>query len=79
MDCELIFHNVMVEDLRKKMGGVFQKGHELLKATAKLREEKLEVEVRLLNLLKELQKAWEVFDLQEKVASAHSEISSLRE
>jgi len=36
-----------------------------------LREEKLELKVRLLTKVKELQDAWEeVSDLQEKVASA---------
>ena len=38
LDRELISHNVTVEDLRKMMGKVFQKGRELLEATAKLRE-----------------------------------------
>ena len=79
LDRELIAQNVMVEDLRKKMGGLPQKGHELLEAIAKLRE-KLELEVRLLNRLEELQKAWkEMSDLQGNVASAQSEVSSLRE
>ena len=46
----------MVEDLKKKIGGVFQKGHELLEATAELREEKADLEVRLLSRFEELQK-----------------------
>ena len=46
--------------------------------TAKLREEKLELEFRLLSRLEELQKAWEeVSDFQEKFASVQSEFSSL--
>ena len=46
-----------MEGLKGKMSGVFQKGHELLKATAGLREEKLDLDVRLLSKLEELQKA----------------------
>jgi len=30
LDRELVSYNVMVEDLEKRMGRVFQKGHELL-------------------------------------------------
>jgi len=50
----------------------------LLEAKAKLREE-LDLEERLQSWLVELQKAWEVSDLQGKVVSAQSEVSSLRE
>ena len=40
----------------------------------------MDLEVRLLSKLEELWKVWdEVSNLQEKVASAQSEISSLRE
>ena len=41
----------MVEDLKKRMGGVFQKGRELLEATAELRQEKVDLEVRLMSRL----------------------------
>ena len=37
LDRELISHNVMVEDFKKRMGEVFQKWRELLEATAELR------------------------------------------
>ena len=71
LDHEFISHNITVEDLKKRMGGVFQKRRELLEATTELRQEKANLEVRLLSRLEELQKAWEeVYDLQEKVASA---------
>ena len=80
LDRKLISHNVTVEDLRKKMSGVFPKGRELLEATVKLRKEKLKLEVMLMSRLEKLQKAWEeVSDLQGKVASAQSKVSSLRE
>ena len=51
------------------MDEVLQKGHELLEVSASLREEKIELE-ELLSWLLELQKACELSDLQEKVASA---------
>ena len=57
LDHKLISHNVMVKNLKKKMGEVFQKGRELLEVTAKLRQKKANIEVRLLNILEELQKA----------------------
>jgi len=37
LDRELISHDMMVEDLKKRIGEVFQKGRELLKATIELR------------------------------------------
>ena len=59
---------------------MFQKGHELLEVSAKLREEKLDLEMRLLSRLEELQKAWEeVSHLQGKVVSTQSDVSSLQE
>ena len=80
MDRELISHNVMVNDLKKRMSEVFLKARGVLGAIAELRQEKVDFEVRLLSRLEELQNAWdEVSNLQEKVASAQSEISSLRE
>ena len=51
LDHELISHNVTVEDLKKRMGGVFQKRRELLEATIELRQEKANLEVRLLSRL----------------------------
>ena len=55
------------------MDRVLQKGCELLEVSAGLREEKLDLEVRLLSRLEELQKAWEeVSNLQGKVASTES-------
>ena len=58
---------------------MLQKGRELLEAIAKLRE-KLDLEMRLLSRLEELQKAWEeVSALHGKAALAQSEVSSLRE
>ena len=45
-----------VKDLKRGMGKVFQKGHELLEATIEMRQEKADLEVRLLSRLKELQK-----------------------
>ena len=54
---------------------MFQKGRKLLEAD-ELRQ-KVDLEVRFLSRLEELQKAWEVSGLQEKVASAQSDISSL--
>jgi len=57
LDRELISHNVTVEDLKKRMGRVFQKGRELLEVTVELRQEKANLEVRLLSRLEELQKA----------------------
>ena len=57
LDLELISHNVMVKNLKKRMGGVFQKGRELLEAMTELRQEKADLEVRLLSRLEELQKA----------------------
>ena len=52
----------------------------MLEANAELRGEKLELEVKLLNRLEKLQKAWEeVTELQGKVASAQLKIFSLRE
>jgi len=69
-----------VADLRKRVDGVLQKGRELLEVSASLREKKIKLEEKLMSWLLELQKAWEeVSDLQKKVASAQSEISSLRE
>ena len=47
----------MVENLKKRMGRVFQKGRELLEVTVELRQEKANLEVRLLSRLEELQKA----------------------
>ena len=65
LDRELVSHNVTVADLQRRMDGVFQKGRKLLAASVKLREEKLDLEVRLQGRLEELQKAWEeVSDLQ---------------
>jgi len=37
LDRELISRNVTVEDLKKRMDRVFQKGRELLETTVKLR------------------------------------------
>jgi len=58
--------------------GVLQKRCELLEVSAGLRE-KLDLKVRLLSRLDELQMTWEVSDLQGKIASTESEVSSLRE
>ena len=72
LDRELISHNVNVGDLKRKMGEIFQKGHELLEALAELRREKVDLKVRLLSRLEELQMAREeVYDLQKKVVSTH--------
>ena len=60
-----------VKDLKKRMDELFQKGCELLKSMAELRQEKADLKVRFLSRLEELQKAWEeVSDLQKKVALA---------
>ena len=58
---------------------MLQKEGEPLEASAKLREEKLDLKQRLLSWLEELQKAWEVYDLQKKVVAVQSKVSSLRE
>ena len=80
LDCVLISRNMIVASLRKRVDGFLQKGRELLVASASLREEKVKLEEKLLSRLLELQKALEeVSDLQEKLASAQSEIFSLRE
>jgi len=63
--CELVSHNVTVRDLQRRVDGVLQKGRELLEASAELRGEKLDFEVRLLSRFEELQRAWEeVSELQ---------------
>ena len=48
-----------VRDLQRRVDGVLQKGRELLEASAELRGEKLDFEVRLLSRFEELQRAWE--------------------
>ena len=66
--------------LRRRVDEVLQKWRELLEASASLRGEKVELEEELLSWLLELQKTLEdVSNLQAKLASAQSEISSLRE
>ena len=56
LDRELISHNVMVNDLKKRMSEVFLKARGVLGAIAELRQEKVDFEVRLLSRLEELQK-----------------------
>ena len=75
-ECELVSHNVIAANLQRRIDRVLEQGHELLEASAKLREEKLDLEVKLLSRLKELQK---VSDFRRKVASAQLEVSSLQE
>ena len=59
---------------------MFLKSCEMLGVMAELRREKMDLEVRLLNRLEELQKTWdEMSELQEVAASTQSKISSLRE
>ena len=79
LDRELIFHNVMVNDLKRRMSEMFLKARGLLGAMAELKQEKVYFEVRLLSRLEELHNVWnEVSDLLEKVGLAQSELSSLR-
>ena len=78
MDHELISYNTIMDGHRKRVGGVLQKGRELLEVSSSLRREKVELEEKLLSRLLELQKALEeVSDLQEKIDSAQSGILSL--
>ena len=71
LDRKLVFHNVTMADLQMRVDKVLQKGRELLETSAKLREENLDFEVRLLSRLEELQKVREeVSDLQGKFVSA---------
>ena len=70
----------IVNDLKRRVSEVCMKSHEMLGVIAELRWEKIDLEVRLLSRLKELQKMWdEMFELQERAASTQSQISSLRE
>ena len=49
----------MVNNLKKKMSEVFLRAREVLGAMAELRQEKVNLEVRLLSRLEELRKAWD--------------------
>ena len=80
LDRELIAHNTIVADHKKRVDDVLKKGRELLEVSSSLRKEKAELEEKLLNWLLELQKTLkEVSDLQERINSTQSEILSLRE
>ena len=57
LDRELVSHNMIVAGLQRKLDGILQKGRELLEMSVELREEKLDVEEKLLSRLLELQKA----------------------
>ena len=73
-------HNVIVSDLEERVSEVFLKSHGMLEAMDGLKREKVVPKVRLLSRLEELKKALdEICVLQERVVSAQSEISSLRE
>jgi len=77
LDRELIFHNVMVSNLKERMCGVFLKSTDTLKEIKKLRNEKLDLEMRLLGRLEE--GARNISELQEKIASNQLEIATFRE
>ena len=49
LDLELISHNTIVADHKKRVNDVLQKGHELLKVRFSLRREKVELEEKLLS------------------------------
>ena len=57
LDRELVFHNMTVAGLRKRVDEVLQKGRELFEVNSTLSEEKIELEEKLLSWLLELQKA----------------------
>jgi len=71
LDRELISHNAIMVGHKKSVGGVLEKGRELLASSSSLRKKKVELEEKLLGRLLELQKALEeVSDLWEKMNSA---------
>jgi len=59
LDRKLISHNVMVNDLKRKVSKVFLRAREFLGAMAELRQEKVDLKVRLLSRLEEQRKAWD--------------------
>ena len=69
----------MVSDLEERVCEVFLKSADMLEEMKKLRNEKLNLEVRLLGQLKELKKALDdISELEKKIASNQSEIATLR-
>ena len=70
LDRKLISHNVMVGDLEERVCEVFLKSSNMLEEMKKMRNDKLDLEVRLLGQLEELKKALDnISELQEEVAS----------
>ena len=54
LDLELIAHNTLVAEHKKRVDDVLKKDHELLEASSSSRKEKVELEEKLLNRLLEL-------------------------
>ena len=70
----------MVSDLEETVCEVFLKSADMLEEMKKLRNGKLELDLRLLGWLEELKKALnDISESQEKIASNQLEIATLRE
>jgi len=69
----------MVSDLEETVCEVFLKSADMLEEMKKLRNGKLELDLRLLGWLEELKKALnDISESQEKIASNQLEIATLR-